>query len=178
MSEEKPGLSRAGGGRLQADLDRALTDKLLAQGDVGGAFLQDLEAATNLMMPTLSDIDRSLAQVEQPIELSLDDIETLLSPDSSADIAIEGMRLHDLLGQGGTSIQERATLKRGMLFLRRQMYPEALEWWQLNRPKDPLANPRYFCLTSLLLAFTHQLAGDAALAQSALQDAVQARKLL
>jgi hypothetical protein len=176
---EKPGLARfEEGGRLQADLDRALTDKMLARADVGGAVARDLEAGTSLMLPTLSDIDRKLTEAEQPVASSQTDIEKLLSIESVGDIAVEGMRLNELLDHGSISIQERATVKKGLLFLRRKMYPEAAEWWLLNRPKDVLSNPRFYCLTSLLLAFTYQLSGQTALAQAAVQEAVQARKLI
>lgn len=173
---EKPGLARFEEG--QADLDRALTDKLLAQSDVGGALARDFEAGARMMLPTLSDIDHTLMQAEQPVYQSQQEIERLLSIDSVGDIAVQGIRLNELLAGGNTSIQERSIMKRGLLFLRRKMYAEAAEWWTLNRPKAALENPRFYCLTTLLLAFTYQLSGQTALAESTVQEAIGARKLI
>jgi hypothetical protein len=181
MSEHKPeklGLARFEDGRLQADLDRALTDKLLAQGDLGSALAQDFEAGARLMLPTLNDIDRTLMRAERPAHQSLQELESLLSLDLVGDISVEGMRLNELLMSGGASVHERSILKRGLVFLRRKMYLEAAEWWTLNRPKDALTNPRFYCLATLLLVFTYQLSGQAALAQGALEEAIKARKLI
>jgi len=181
MSEHKPeklGLARLEEGRLQADLERALTDKLLAQGDLGSALVQHFEDGAKLMLPTLNDIDRTLMRAERPVYQSPQELESLLSLDMIGDISVEGMRLNELLDSGSASVQERSILKRGLVFLRRKMYVEAAEWWTLNRPKDALTNPRFYCLATLLLAFTYQLSGQAALAQGAIQEAIQARKLI
>jgi hypothetical protein len=63
LREEKYGLSRASAednGRLEADLNRALADKLMAQFDVGSALARDIDVAASTLMPTLDDIARTL----------------------------------------------------------------------------------------------------------------------
>jgi hypothetical protein len=175
----KPGIARdEEGGRLHADLDRALTDKLLAQSDAGGALARDFEAGANLMLPTFDEIDRRMAQADRTPQTTAEEVESLLALDSVEDLKVEGMRLNDLLDHGDISPQERAAIKRGLVFLRNRRHAEAAEWWTLHRPKDALANPRFYCLTSLLLAFTYQLAGQTQLARTAAQEAVAARRLL
>jgi hypothetical protein len=50
---EKPSLSRGGDERrLQADLDRMVTDKLMAQVDSGATLARDLESSAALSLPT------------------------------------------------------------------------------------------------------------------------------
>lgn len=157
--------------RLQADMERALTDKLLAQTDVGSEIMRDLEVSASLSLPTLADIERSLSPEVKTPE-SREEIEGLLSLEKVGDISIEGMRLNDLLGRaGGASLEERSILKRGLLFLKRRMYPEALEWWTLNRPKDFIEKNHFYCLLTLLMGLTYRLSGDDESASAMAQEA-------
>ncbi len=176
---QRPGLARADeGDRLQADLDRMLTDRLLAHSDRGAALTRDLDTSASLTLPSLAEIDNQFAQKEEQPAQSNNEIADLLSIGSMDDIAMEGMRLTDLLARGGTSLKEMATLKRGMLFLRKRMYSEATEWWILNRPKEAMADPRFYCICTLLLAFTYQLAGHTREAEASVQDALRIRKMI
>ncbi len=175
---EKPGLARSDDRRLQADLDRALTDKLLARSDSAEAFVREFEANTSLQLPTLADIDRTMARVESPTSESNPSLESLLSLDSVGDVAVEGIKLNELLNQGDITLQQRAAVKRGLLFLRRRLYAEAAEWFLINRPDDAASDPSFYCVATLLLAFTYRLSGQTSQAQDALQEAVRVRKFI
>jgi hypothetical protein len=175
---EKPGLSRGGGDErtLQADLDRMVTDKLMAQADSGATLARDLESSAALSLPTFDDIE---SIVNQGISASdSTKVGELFDLDTLGDVTVKGVRLNELLDRGGASIEERAILKRGLVFLRRRMYPEAAEWWILNRPKDYIANARFHCLLTLLHALTYEWMGDLERAQTAKEEAMQTMKLV
>jgi hypothetical protein len=155
--------------KIRGDLDRLFTEKLLAQTDYGDAFARDL-AAANMSLPSLSEIDQALNRL-QSSEPSPEEIARLLSLDNIGDIAVDGMRLNELLNNGVTGAEERNMMKRGMLFLRRRMYAEAAEWWLLNRPEDEIIDGRRHLLLTLFLVLTYKLAGDEQAAQSALRQA-------
>jgi hypothetical protein len=174
---EKPGLSRGGDERsLQADLDRMVTDKLMAQVDSGTTLARDLESTMALSLPTFDDIESIINKgVSAPDSTQVGELFDL---DMLGDITVKGVRLNELLDGDGASIQERGILQRGLLFLRRRMYPEAAEWWTLNRPKDHIVNARFHCLLTLLLALTYEWAGDPKRAQAAKEEAMQIMKLV
>jgi hypothetical protein len=180
MDEEKllhGGIGRAEDDRIQADLDRAITDKLLSSSDAGGSLAKEFEANISLSLPTWAELDR-VQDSEADSFRSNQDLQSLLSLDSVGEIAVEGMRLNELLARGGASLEERSILKRGLLFLNHRKYNEAVEWWLLNRPREPFENPRLYCLATLLLSFTYQLSGQMGLAKSAAQEAREVRKLV
>jgi hypothetical protein len=156
--------------KIRADLDRVFTEHLLAQTDVGESLARDL-AAADMTLPTLSEIDQVFNLMQVEAVPSSKEIERLLSLDSIGDITIEGMRLNELLDSGITSLEERKMLKRGILFLKRKMYPEAAEWWLLNRPEDDLTESRFHLLLTLFLALTYKLSGDDEAANSTLLHA-------
>ena len=176
---ERPGLARADTlSRIDSDLDRVISDQLLARADMGDALARDFEASMSMMLPSPSDIDRALLQASDMAPSAPQEIESLLSLDRVGDVAVEGLQLNDLLQREGLSIHERTTLNKGLLFLRRKLYSEAADWWTLNRPKDALADPRAYCVLSIMLAFTYHLSGQTDLAKAAAQEAHQARKLI
>jgi hypothetical protein len=157
----KSGLSRVNDGpheRMQADLARALTDKLMAPTDVGGAVARDFDAQAAIVLPTLADIDHALDTVTASTSGTVNDFERLLSITSLGDLKAEGQRLSDLLDRGGISINERSILRRGLAFMRRGMHSEAAEWWNLNSPDD--SSTRFCHLLKLLLALTYRIAGN------------------
>lgn len=159
--------------KIRGDLDRLLTENLLAHADSGEAFALDL-AAANLSLPSPSELDQALNRLQSQ-EPSQEEIAQLLSLDNVGDITVDGMRLNELLDSGITSTEERKMLRRGMLFLKRKMYREAAEWWRLNRPDDELLNGRLHLLLTLFLVLTYKLAGDEAAAQAALNEARSSR---
>jgi hypothetical protein len=172
--EPRPGPARAPAGetdaRILSDLDRVWSDQLLARTDAGAALVRDLEASAILSLPLPSEIDQALSRTEAGAAISAQEIDQLLSIDRIGDIAVEGLRLNELLDRGTAGVEQRAMLKRGLLFLQRRMYAEAADWWMLHRAAD-LANSRSHLLLTLLLALTHRLSGDEVAAQAALQDA-------
>lgn len=167
----RPALGRLGTDeqKIRGDMDRLLTETLLAHADSGEAFALDL-AAANLSLPSPSELDQALNRLQSQ-EPSQEEVAQLLSLDNVGDITVDGMRLNELLDSGITGTEERKMLRRGMLFLKRKMYREAAEWWRLNRPEDELLNGRLHLLLTLFLVLTYKLAGDEATAQAALNEA-------
>jgi hypothetical protein len=154
------------GAKIRGDLDRLFTEKAMARADSGEALARDM-ATAGLSLPSLADIDRAL-QTEEPAEK---DYAQLLALDDVDALSVDGMRLNELLDRGISGGEERQMVKRGLLFLKRRMYPEAAEWWLLNRPEDEIVNGRLHLLLTLFLVLTYKLAGDEAAAQVALGQA-------
>jgi hypothetical protein len=175
--EAKYGLSRAEDdrGRLQADLERALADKLMAQFDTGAAVVRDIETNAGLFMPTLEDIRLTLDRVQQEPP-ALADLARILESDGVGDLTIEGVHLNELLGRGGASVAQRKVLRTGFQFLHRKLYAEAAEWWTLNRSQDRFSP--FYCVLTLLLAWTYQLQGNQIAARAAADEAAACRKFL
>lgn len=167
----RPALDRLGTdeGKIRGDLDRLLTENLLAHADSGEAFARDL-ATANLSLPPPSEIDQALNRLQSQ-EPSQEEVAQLLALDNIGDISVDGMRLNELLDSGISGAEERKMLRHGMLFLKRKMYREAADWWRLNRPEDELLNGRLHLLLTLFLVLTYKLAGDEAAAESALSEA-------
>lgn len=157
--------------RLQADLDRAFMDKVMASADRGSALARDLESSAALGLPTFSDVEEKLKDVVAVANTPPP--EDLLELDRLGDLTVEGVRLNELLSRGDASIEERKVLKSGLLFMRRKRYGEAAEWWSLNRPKEQTSNRRFYCLVTLLLALTYELRGDADRARAAKAEALR-----
>jgi hypothetical protein len=180
MADDKTlhgGIARAEDDRVRADLERALTEKLLARSDTGAALAREFESSVSLALPTSLEIDRAFEQGPSTVP-SNQDVQSLLSLDNVGEISVGEMKLNDLLARGGASLEDRAVLKPGLLFLSRRLYAEARDWWLLKRPEEPYSNPRLYCLTTLLLAFTYQLSGDTAHSQEAIEEARKIRPLV
>lgn len=171
----RPALDRLGTDeqKIRGDLDRLLTESLLAHADSGEAFALDL-AAANLSLPSPSELDHALNHLQSQ-EPSQEEVAKLLSLDNVGDITVDGMRLNELLDGSITGAEERKMLRHGMLFLKRKMYREAAEWWRLNRPEDELLNGRLHLLLTLFLVLTYKLAGEEAAAQATLNEARSSR---
>jgi len=160
--------------RFDLSLDRALSDRMLAEADSGSELAKSLELGVNLILPTSSEIDRVLEPERTAIPSDREIAEVILNG-GLKEIALEGMSLNSLLDRGGGSFEERAILKRGMLFVSHRKYAEAAEWWTLNRPRESKIDPRFYTLSTLLLALTYQLAGQTQLAEAAI---IAARSLM
>jgi hypothetical protein len=175
---EKPRLSHAAGEErsLSADLDRMMTEKLMMQADAGLAEGKNLDYSAGLSLPTFDELETIVSQgmAKTDSAPSAD----VIDPDTLGKLTVNGIRLHELLDRGGTSQEERAVLKSGLLFLSRRMYREAAEWWMLSLPKDHIANARFHCLLTLLLALTYEWSGDAERAQAAKEQAMQTMKFV
>lgn len=150
--------------RLQADLDRALDEKLMAQADLGGLLAQELaDHNAGLSLPTSSDIDNALGYAE----IDADELKDLLSG-LSAD-TVNGLQLAKLLQDGGVSVEEMKTIRVGLTLLKHNRCVEAREWWTLNTPQDGVSN--FYRKIKALLALTYLLLGDAPSAHAAIQEA-------
>ena len=151
---EKPSLGRdPGGGRLQADLDRLLLDKAMERSDAARNLAQVLDESAAL--PLSVDIDRAFLGAMDAASL---DVAQMLDFDHIGEMAVEGVRLNDLLDRGGASAEERKIVRRGLSLLKRKLYAQAIEWWELNRLQGHA--PRLDGVLKLLSAVTYQLTGD------------------
>ena len=161
---------------LDRSLDRVLSDRLLSEADHGAELTHALDLSADLSLPTTSEIDRVLESVTSAVPNDREIADVILNG-GFKEITLEGMSLNALLDRGGGSIEEQSILKRGLLFLSRRKYSEAAEWWTLNRPPEVRTNPRFYTLSSLLLAFTHQLAGQTRLSEAAIAEARRAMQI-
>ena len=171
----KPGVARRGEmdgrERMRADLHRVWADGLLSQVDAGSALARDFQAMAELHLPLPAEIDQALGRVEAEAGISAEKIEEMLSLDRVGDITVAGLRLNELLDRSGEGVREREMLRRGLMFLKRQRYAEAAEWWSLHRPASVELNRRLYLLLTLLLALTHRLSGNESAAAAALERA-------
>jgi len=177
----KAGLSRADDDvRLQAELDRMMSDGLMAQADPGTALARDFETATSIALPTFGEIETIVNQgIAAPDAVQASSqMRDALNLDNLGDLTVEGVRLNELLDRGGASAEERGILRTGLQFMRFRKYREAAEWWMLNRPKDHITEARFHCLLTLLLALTYEWSGDINRAAGAKEEALQTMKLL
>src|SRR5262245_14209630 len=173
----KGGLSRgANDTKLQAEIDRMVSDGLIAHADAGASLARDFESAASITLPTFGEIETIVNRgISAPDTAQVRDA---LDLDNLGDVTIQGIRLNELLDRGGASLEERTILKRGLQFLRFRKYREAAEWWMLNRPKDHISEARFHCLLTLLLALTYEWSGDPVRAQAAKGEAMQTMKLV
>ncbi len=103
----------------------------------------------------LSELRDAVARVEDA-EPRLADLEAALAKDLPL-VAIEGIQLSRLVDRSGNDL---AVLKRGLLFVKNGKYPEAIEWWTLQRARLDATRARSQLLFLLMEAFTCSLARD------------------
>jgi hypothetical protein len=137
-----------------------MNDALVRDTDALFSRTDDLltrELAEQLEEPlTLAELRPMLVRDEAKLP-DLDRLETLLTRD--VDAQLDGITLSSLLDRGG---KDTKILQRGLVFLRKQRYTEALEWWSLHREGLDATEERLSLLLLLMEAFTHELAGDEA----------------
>jgi hypothetical protein len=144
------GLSRMPGNDDR--LDRIVTENLLARSDAG---IEDLLARDLAGPLSPGDLRDALVRVDARNDPSLADLENSLALESA--IAVDGITLADLIDKGGNDLK---IIKRGLVFLKKQRWAEALEWWTLNRENLSPAQENLSLLLLLMEGFTHRLAGD------------------
>ena len=133
-------------------LDRIVTENLLARSDAG---IEDLLARDLAGPLSPGDLRDALVRVDQRNDPSLADLENSLALESA--IAVDGITLAELIDKGGNDLK---IIKRGLVFLKKQRWAEALEWWTLNRENLSPAQENLSLLLLLMEGFTHRLAGD------------------
>lgn len=144
------GLSRTPGNEDR--LDRIVTENLLARSDAG---IEDLLARDLAGPLSPGDLRDALVRVDAKNDPSLADLENSLALESA--IAVDGITLAELIDKSGTDLK---IIKRGLLFLKKGMFAEALEWWTLQREALSPSQDRLGLLLLLMEGFTHRLAGD------------------
>lgn len=133
-------------------LDRMVTENLLARSDAG---IEDLLARDLAGPLSPGDLRDALVRVDARNDPSVADLENALSLESA--LAVDGITLADLIDKSGSDLK---IIKRGLAFLRKQRWAEALEWWTLNRENLSPSQDRLGLLLLLMEGFTHRLAGD------------------
>jgi hypothetical protein len=144
------GLSRMPGNDDR--LDRIVTENLLARSDAG---IEDLLARDLAGPLSPGDLRDALTRVDERLDPSVADLENGLALESQ--IAVDGITLAELLDKSGSDLK---IIKRGLTFLKKQRWAEALEWWTLNRENLSPTQDRLSLLLLLMEGFTHRLAGD------------------
>lgn len=130
------------------------------------------ELAEQLEAPlTLAELTPMLAREEAKLP-DLDRLESLLTRD--VDAQLDGITLASLLDRGASDTK---ILQRGLVFLRKQRWNEALEWWSLHREGLDATQERLSLLLLLMEAFTHDLSGNATRAAK-VREQIRAQPIL
>ena len=103
-----------------------------------------------------SELEAALERVHDEAGPSLPEMEALLAP-AGSHAMLEGVKLSELLDGGEES---KKILKKGLIFLKKRMYPTALEWWRLNRQKLDASKARLELLLLMMEAYTVTLSGE------------------
>ncbi len=153
-------------GAIEDGLARIMTESYLAKEiplDALAGAGPGLDEGMGFLAP--SELRAAVARVEEG-EPGIADLEAALAKDLPT-VAIEGIQLSRLVDQSG---DDPKVLKRGLLFVKSGKFPEAIEWWTLQRERLDVAAPggrsdaaraRSQLLFLLMEAFTCSLAGDA-----------------
>jgi len=130
------------------------------------------ELAEQLEAPlTLAELTPMLVREEAKLP-DLDRLEAMLTRD--VDTQLDGITLSSLLDRKG---QDAKILQRGLVFLRKQRWAEALEWWSLHREGLDETQERLALLLMLMEAFTLDLSGDAPRAAK-MRERIRAQPLM
>jgi hypothetical protein len=129
-----------------------VTESLLARTD---ASIEDLLARDLAGPLSPGDLRDALVRVDARTDPTVAELEGSLTLDSA--LALDGISLAELVDKSGDDMK---IIKRGLTFLRKRMFSEALEWWSLHREKLDPSKERLALLLLLMEGFTHRLAGD------------------
>ena len=148
------GLARAPGPAGSEDrLARmAGVESLMARSD---ASIEDLLARDLAGPLSPGDLRDALVRVDARTDPTVAELEGSLTLDSA--LALDGITLAELVDKSGDDMK---IIKRGLTFLRKRMFSEALEWWSLHRDKLDPSKERLALLLLLMEGFTYRLAGD------------------
>ncbi len=140
---------------VQQDLQRIRAESLLARQDSAQELTRALDAS--LAEPlALNEITRSLDRLEGQALPSFSELEGLLAAPEMTALTLERNLLAELIRDGGST---QSILKKGLVFLKHRRFPEALEWWSLNRQGlDPVSS-RLALLLLVMETLTHLWSG-------------------
>ena len=127
-------------------------ESLMARSD---ASIEDLLARDLAGPLSPGDLRDALVRVDARTDPTVAELEGSLTLDSA--LALDGITLAELVDKSGDDMK---IIKRGLTFLRKRMFAEALEWWTLHREKLDPSKERLALLLLLMEGFTHRLAGD------------------
>lgn len=127
-------------------------ESLMARSD---GNIEDLLARDLAGPLSPGDLRDALVRVDARTDPTVAELEGSLTLDSA--LALDGISLAELVDKSGDDMK---IIKRGLTFLRKRMFAEALEWWSLHREKLAPSQERLALLLLLMEGFTHRLAGD------------------
>jgi hypothetical protein len=127
-------------------------ESLLARSD---GNIEDLLARDLAGPLSPGDLRDALVRVDARTDPTVAELEGSLTLESA--LALDGISLAELVDKSGDDVK---IIKRGLTFLRKRMFAEALEWWTLHREKLDPSKERLSLLLLLMEGFTHRLAGD------------------
>jgi hypothetical protein len=157
---------------VEQDLQRIRAEYLLARNDSANELARDLDAAATEPL-TLGEITGSLDRLEGAVLPSWSELEGLLAAPETAGLSMERSLLADLIKDGGDSVR---IIKKGLVFLKHRRYPEALEWWTLNRQGLDPTTSRLSLLLLVMETLTHLWSGHPERA-AAVRSQVMAHRL-
>jgi hypothetical protein len=173
--EPRPGLAAGAGGldrMVREDLDKMLSESLLARQDAAAELTRDIEEAVRAPL-ALAEISEVVNRLEGPVLPSFNELKDLLVSPEARGLEIEKNLLTDLLREGteGSTI-----LKKGLTFLKHRKYAEAVEWWSLNRGGVDPATSQLHLLLLIMECLTWHWSGNLARA-AAVREQVRASPL-
>ena len=114
---------------VQQDLQRIRAESLLARQDSAQELTRALDAS--LAEPlSLNEITSGLDRLEGQALPSFAELESLLAAPEAIGLTLEQNLLAELVKDG---VIAQSILSKGLVFLKHRRYPEALEWWTLQR---------------------------------------------
>jgi hypothetical protein len=141
---------------VRDDLNAIMGDSLLTLRDAADEITRAIEQAdvAPLALAEIRDtIDRLSSQTDSPFA----ELESLLAAPATNGLALERGLLAELLTEGAEGQQ---ILKRGLLFCKHRRYPEAIEWWRLQRRGLDPRTSRLHLLLLIMESLTHLWASD------------------
>ncbi len=127
-------------------------ESLMARSD---GNIEDLLARDLAGPLSPGDLRDALVRVDARTDPTVAELENSLTLESA--LRLDGISLAELVDKSGDDMK---IIKRGLTFLRKKMFAEALEWWTLHREKLDPSKERLGLLLLLMEGFTHRLAGD------------------
>ena len=140
---------------VQQDLQRIRAESLRARQDSAQELTRALDAS--LAEPlSLNEITSGLDRLEGQALPSFAELESLLAAPEAIGLTLEQNLLAELVKDG---VIAQSILSKGLVFLKHRRYPEALEWWTLQRQGLDQSSSRLALLLLVMETLTHIWSG-------------------
>lgn len=139
---------------LQRDLDRVMSESRLVRSDAAADLMDDLDNnEARLVGP-----DQIESMLDRNTDVpTFDQLQACLEAGDSSALVFEGIQLSKLLEEG---IDIQDVIRKGFLFIRKNMMNEAAEWWTLQRSRLDRKDSGAHLLLLVLEMLTHLWTGD------------------